>query len=109
MLDGSHEARDFIVFPAQHFDKALTVMRHTFVFSFSFSALHALHEHTTCLDGELDNFQQPELSSLMKLVCLHLRSVFDRSLIFLFLSIIATEHGMISARHPASNVAAMIR
>jgi hypothetical protein len=57
-------------------------MRHTCVFSFlqlpNTLALHALHEHhvTRCkrnkllgFNGELDNFQQPELSGLVKLVC----------------------------------------
>jgi hypothetical protein len=67
---------------------------HLRIFIFTASnalALHALHEHhvtrrkrkkATCSNGELDNFQQPELSSLVKLVCLHLNSVFVRSLIF---------------------------
>jgi hypothetical protein len=48
-------------------------MRHTCIFSFlqlpNALALHALHEHVTrrerkkvaSFDGELDNFQQPEL------------------------------------------------
>ena len=63
-------------------------MRHTSISSFSFQ-LHdnalALHEYTrdqrkmahrgqgNGFDGELDNFQQPQLSSLVRLVRLHRR------------------------------------
>jgi hypothetical protein len=67
---------------------------HIFIFSFQLhdNAL-ALHEYTRHerkrthlgdadrFDGELDNFQQPELSSLEKLVCSHHVSVFVGSLI----------------------------
>jgi hypothetical protein len=61
-------------------------MCHTYVFHTSSFELHdnalALHEYTrherkkaSGFDGELDNFQEPELSSLGKLVRVHHGSV----------------------------------
>ena len=57
------------------------------------TALHALHRHRVMhrkrkkasFDGELNNFQRPELNSLVKLVCLDPNSVLFRSLNFFFL------------------------
>jgi hypothetical protein len=57
-------------------------MHHTYVFHTCSFELHdnalALHEYTrherkmaSGFDGELDNFQEPELSSLVKLVRVH--------------------------------------
>jgi hypothetical protein len=89
--------------------KALTVnasVLYTYILSFlELPNGLALHKHhvtrrerekatSSCLDGVTRQFptaRGPELSSIVKLVCLHLYSVFVRSLIFL--SIIATEYG----------------
>jgi len=65
--------------------KALNVPHLRVSYFFSFELHHnalALHEYTrherkkaSGFDGELDNFQQPELSSLGKLVRVHYISV----------------------------------